>query len=573
MSAHTASSSSSESFRGMPSGGGCDGRHPQLGQGGPQLGLPRPAAEDRRDAGGHQAPPASSGGEVAGEQHGGAGPRCGRDTGISQVEGERDRLGDDPAGGLRVLVTGRPGRTEQAAPGGVERAGPGGDAAGERLGTPRRHRPAGRTRHLVAQPGGPGGVTRGPGRLGRREEPLRAPTGIRRDAGRPLEPGRGHGGGASAARRPPRPARARRPAPRRARRRRRRGAGHARRCDPVAGPRRRRHGAAAAAPALRLGVDRRPDQRVPGSDVVAVEVDEGGRLGPAERGRRRRPARAPHRPRGWPTPPASAVSATTSCTSAPSSPASLGEHLDQPARQRDRVVEGQPRQRVGPPHELGDGERVAGRDDSRAGRGLGGGREAQRGHERPDRGGVEPGDRQLGQAGLGERPALARPDGGHDEHRVGAEPPRREGQGPRRRLVEQVGVVEQHDERAVLGPPGEHRERRGPDREGRGRVAVTQGEGHAQGPAWGAGSWSSWSVTSPSTRPSAAYGTSCSAWVPTTRTTAPAASAATSSSSVDLPTPASPVTTRAPPRRKRAPASSSVTRRSSASRPTTMDEV
>ena len=50
-----------------------------------------------------------------------------------------------------------------------------------------------------------------------------------------------------------------------------------------------------------------------------------------------------------------------------------------------------------------------------------------------------------------------------------------------------MGVVEQHDERAVLGPPGEHRERRGPDREGRWRVAVTQGEGHAQRPALGNG--------------------------------------------------------------------------------------
>jgi hypothetical protein len=78
---------------------------------------------------------------------------------------------------------------------------------------------------------------------------------------------------------------------------------------------------------------------------------------------------------------------------------------------------------------------------------------------------VEAGQRPGRQAGLGQRPGLAEPGGGQHEHRVGQQPAAGECQRLGRRPVEQVGVVDDQPERAVLAPPDQQAEHRGPDRE------------------------------------------------------------------------------------------------------------
>ncbi len=78
---------------------------------------------------------------------------------------------------------------------------------------------------------------------------------------------------------------------------------------------------------------------------------------------------------------------------------------------------------------------------------------------------VKPGQRPGGQAGLEQRPGLAEPGGGQHEHRVGQQPAAGERQRLGGRPVEQVGVVDDQPERAVLAPPDQQAEHRGPDRQ------------------------------------------------------------------------------------------------------------
>ena len=220
---------------------------------------------------------------------------------------------------------------------------------------------------------------------------------------------------------------------------------------------------------------------MPWRQVVAREVDQTGAFGTLERRAvdRQRRGRVDDQGR---RPPGQRGERDDELHVGAEQPGPLGEDVDQGAAERDRVVERQSGQRVGSPHQLGDGQRVARGHGARAGRRLGGGRQPQLGHQRPHLAVVEPGDEQLGQPGLRQRPALAGAPGCDHEHRVGAEPAGREGQRPGGRLVEQVRVVEQHDERRVLGAAGQHRQGRGTDREGRRGVAVAQRERHPEGP-------------------------------------------------------------------------------------------
>ena len=105
-------------------------------------------------------------------------------------------------------------------------------------------------------------------------------------------------------------------------------------------------------------VDRRPDERMPGRQPVAVEVDQPGSFRLFQRR-----AVDPQRVGGIDDESGGSARQRRERDDelhvGTQLARPLREHLDQPARQRDRIVERQPGQGVGVTDELGDGEWVA----------------------------------------------------------------------------------------------------------------------------------------------------------------------------------------------------------------------
>ena len=258
----------------------------------------------------------------------------------------------------------------------------------------------------------------------------------------------------------PRPARARPTPARRSRPRPRPGARRGgRRRDRAARP--RAPGASSGAPRGRVGVDRRPDERMAELDRAGSQRDEPGALGGRQRGQvdaepprcaleQREIAAVAGRQRG-------AAPAARPRRAHPPGAGTRGRSAPRraPGRPRARARARRPRGRA-------RAARAGCRRSPRAG-----------GRRRPARArpavsrllAAEAADPERRQIGAVEQRRLALANRDQDRDRVGDQPPDGEQQRLGARAVEPVGVVDQHRDRPLLGVGGEQAERRRADRE------------------------------------------------------------------------------------------------------------